>query len=111
VRRAAGHFLGRLNGDADISIVCPILGVVYAATLGGLVAVGFTPAIPWTFLPYLALVVVPCATVVRMPYLVAASRFLGNIDARRVDQRGEPVSRYRTQFDLIERLKGLQLQS
>jgi uncharacterized protein (DUF362 family) len=47
----------------------------------------------------------------RMRYMVEASRFLGNIDARQVDQRGESVSRYRTLFDLIDRLKGLRLQS
>ena len=51
VRRDVGLFVRRLNGDVDISIVCPMLGVLYAATLGGLVAVGFTPAIPWKFLP------------------------------------------------------------
>ena len=72
----------------------------------GFVAVGIDPAA----------VDATCARLIgldpfRMPYLVAASRFLGNIDMRHVDQRGEPISRYRTRFDLIERLNGLRLQS
>lgn len=45
----------------------------------------------------------------RMPYLSVASQFLGNIAVSRVDQRGEPLARYRTRFDVVERLKGLQL--
>jgi len=70
VRRAVGLFLRRLNGDVDISIVCPVLGVLYAATLGGLVAVGFRPAIPWRFLPYLAFAVLPFAIVVTSTLIV-----------------------------------------
>jgi uncharacterized protein (DUF362 family) len=42
---------------------------------------------------------------VKMPYLSVASRFLGNIDERRIDQRGEPPSRYRTQFDVVDQIK------
>ena len=39
---------------------------------------------------------------VKMPYLKVASRFLGNIDESRIDQRGENPARYRTQFDVIK---------
>ena len=54
-----------------------------------------------------------CARVIgldpaRMPYLSIASQFLGNIADNRVEQRGEPVARYRTRFDVLDRLKGLQ---
>ena len=46
---------------------------------------------------------------VKMPYLKVASRFLGNIDERKIEQRGENPSRYRTQFDVIEPLKRLRI--
>src|SRR6185436_9203177 len=42
---------------------------------------------------------------VKMPYLKVASKFLGNIDEGKIDQRGENPSRYRTQFDVIETIK------
>jgi uncharacterized protein (DUF362 family) len=45
----------------------------------------------------------------RIPYLAAASDFLGNIDDSRIEQRGEPPSRYRSRFRLPERLAGLQM--
>ena len=38
----------------------------------------------------------------KMPYLSVASRFLGNIDERKIDQLGESLARYRTQFDVVE---------
>ncbi len=38
----------------------------------------------------------------KMPYLSVAGEYLGNIAARRIEQRGEPVSRYSTEFELIE---------
>ena len=38
----------------------------------------------------------------KMPYLKVASRFLGNIDEAKIDQRGENPARYRTQFDVIK---------
>jgi uncharacterized protein (DUF362 family) len=55
-----------------------------------------------------------CARVIgldpdKMTYLSAAGHFLGNIAERRIDQRGETVSRYRTTFDVIEANKSLQL--
>jgi hypothetical protein len=42
---------------------------------------------------------------VKMPYLKVASRFLGNIDERKIDQRGENPARYRTQFEVIESIR------
>jgi len=41
----------------------------------------------------------------KMPYLKVASRFLGNIDDGKIDQRGENPSRYRAQFDVIDSMK------
>jgi uncharacterized protein (DUF362 family) len=45
----------------------------------------------------------------KVPYLSAASRFLGNVSRAAIDQRGEPLSRYSTRFDVIESMRGLQL--
>jgi len=45
----------------------------------------------------------------KMPYLKVASRFLGNIDETRIEQRGEPPVRYRTQFDVIEPIRRFRL--
>jgi uncharacterized protein (DUF362 family) len=55
-----------------------------------------------------------CARVVgidpaKLVYLKAAGNFLGNIDADRIEQRGEPLTRYRTNFDLIDERKDLRL--
>jgi len=44
---------------------------------------------------------------VKMTYLAEASRFLGNVDERRIDQRGESPARYRTRFDLPPHLQNL----
>lgn len=44
----------------------------------------------------------------RLEYLARAGEFLGNLDPRRIDQRGEPVRRYATRFAVVERLRGLQ---
>jgi len=43
----------------------------------------------------------------KMPYLREAGRFLGHIADDRIDQRGEPPSRYRTRFDLVPHLTHL----
>jgi uncharacterized protein (DUF362 family) len=43
----------------------------------------------------------------KMAYLSVPSKFMGNIDERRIDQRGEDPRRYRTQFDVIESIKRL----
>jgi uncharacterized protein (DUF362 family) len=40
---------------------------------------------------------------VKLPYLKAAGDFLGNIDLARIEQRGEPLARYATSFDIPER--------
>lgn len=38
----------------------------------------------------------------KVPYLSLASEFLGNVSEQRIDQRGESLARYRTQFDVIQ---------
>ena len=45
----------------------------------------------------------------RLPYLAAAGDFLGNLDASRIEQRGEPVARYATTFDVVEAFKAARL--
>jgi uncharacterized protein (DUF362 family) len=55
-----------------------------------------------------------CARVIgldpaRLGYLAEASQFLGNLDARRIEQRGENISRYRTRFDVLPQFRPLQL--
>jgi len=44
----------------------------------------------------------------RIPYLRDASRFLGNADPARINQRGEHPARFTASFDVIDRLKPLQ---
>lgn len=46
---------------------------------------------------------------VKMPYLSVAGKFLGNISEGRIEQRGEPPSRYQTQFDVVEPIRRLRL--
>jgi uncharacterized protein (DUF362 family) len=55
-----------------------------------------------------------CARVVgidplQIPYLDAAGHFLGNVDPRRIDQRGENPDRFRTAFALIDSMAGIRL--
>jgi uncharacterized protein (DUF362 family) len=55
-----------------------------------------------------------CARVIgldpaRIEYLKPAARFLGIIDASRIEQRGEPLARYATQFDVVPALESLRL--
>ncbi len=45
----------------------------------------------------------------QMPYLRDASLFLGNLNERRIEQRGEPLSRFATRFDVIDSMKKLRL--
>ena len=57
-----------------------------------------------------------CARVIgfnphRLDYLKSAADFLGNIDAARIDQRGEPIARYATRFAVVDRLRSLQAPS
>jgi uncharacterized protein (DUF362 family) len=47
----------------------------------------------------------------RMPYLAEAGQFLGNVSASRIVQRGEPVSRYETTFEVVDSLKHLRAKS
>ena len=47
----------------------------------------------------------------KVPYLAAASQFLGHVDPLRIDQRGENPARYQTRFDMLDQFKGLQLAS
>jgi uncharacterized protein (DUF362 family) len=47
----------------------------------------------------------------KISYLVQASEFLGNLDAKRIEQRGENLARYGTRFDVPEEFRGLQLAS
>ena len=55
-----------------------------------------------------------CARVIgldpaKIEYLKPAARFLGIIDASRIEQRGEPPARYATQFDVVPALESLRL--
>lgn len=43
----------------------------------------------------------------KIDYLRMAGQFLGNIDDRKIDQRGERPSRYATKFEVIPALEGL----
>jgi uncharacterized protein (DUF362 family) len=45
----------------------------------------------------------------QMPYLAEASKYLGNIDERRIEQRGEPAGRFATSFDVIDTFKPIRL--
>ncbi len=45
----------------------------------------------------------------KLVYLEAAGNFLGNVSARRIDQVGEPIARFRSDFDLIERMRHIRL--
>ena len=43
----------------------------------------------------------------RMPYLQMAGEFLGNMGQRVIEQRGEPLSRYRTSFKVLPQFETL----
>ena len=45
----------------------------------------------------------------RLAYLAEAGRFLGNLDERRIEQRGEPVARFATTFDVVDAFKSARL--
>jgi uncharacterized protein (DUF362 family) len=40
----------------------------------------------------------------KLDYLATGSRFLGNIDSGRIEQRGESIARFQTRFALLEHL-------
>ncbi len=43
----------------------------------------------------------------RMTFLQMAQEFLGNLDAGRIEQRGERLERFRTPFAVVSHLDGL----
>ena len=43
----------------------------------------------------------------RLGYLAAASAFLGHVDTAAIDQRGERLERYRTEFELPSRFQSM----
>ncbi len=45
----------------------------------------------------------------KIQYLAWAGDFLGNLDQRRIDQRGENLARYQTRFDVLPNFKELQI--
>jgi uncharacterized protein (DUF362 family) len=56
-----------------------------------------------------------CARVIgldpyKMPYLEKAGRFLGNIEARRIQHRGEAPARYEASFDVVDSFKHIRLE-
>ncbi|HSJ40725.1 MAG TPA: DUF362 domain-containing protein [Xanthobacteraceae bacterium] len=55
-----------------------------------------------------------CARVIglepsKLPYLKSAGDFLGNIELARIEQRGEPLARYATTFEIPERFQASRL--
>ena len=42
---------------------------------------------------------------IKLGYLEAAGRFLGNLDERRIEHRGEPLERFRVPFELLDRFQ------
>jgi uncharacterized protein (DUF362 family) len=45
----------------------------------------------------------------RLGYLREAGKFLGNVEESRIDQRGEPLARYATRFDIVDAFKDARL--
>jgi uncharacterized protein (DUF362 family) len=45
----------------------------------------------------------------RIPYLRDAGDFLGRVEARDIDLRGETLARFSTQFDVLDRFKSIRL--
>jgi uncharacterized protein (DUF362 family) len=45
----------------------------------------------------------------RLPYQAEAGQFLGNIDPRRIEQRGERIDRYAAEFDVVDAFKSCRL--
>jgi uncharacterized protein (DUF362 family) len=55
-----------------------------------------------------------CARVIgldprKMPYLEQAGQFLGNIETRHIEHRGETPSRYEATFDVVDHFKSIRL--
>ena len=47
----------------------------------------------------------------RLPYLEAAGRFLGNLDERRIEHRGERLARFATRANVLDQFRGWQVGS
>src|SRR5439155_6037802 len=45
----------------------------------------------------------------KIPYLSIASAFLGNVAEDRIEQRGENLARYRTQFEVTKPIQKMRL--
>jgi uncharacterized protein (DUF362 family) len=81
----------------------PIMGVPRHL---GMIAMGYDlPAVDAT-----------CARIIgldpdRLPYLAEAGKFIGNTATRRIQQRGEAITRFATSFDVIDSMKALRLNS
>jgi uncharacterized protein (DUF362 family) len=45
----------------------------------------------------------------KIPYLEAAGEFLGNVDERRIDQRGERITRFATRAAVLDQFRGWQV--
>lgn len=45
----------------------------------------------------------------KMSYLNEAGRFLGNLDSRRIQHRGEPLLRYAATFDMLDHFEAIRL--
>ena len=41
----------------------------------------------------------------KLPYLETAGRFLGNLDERRIDQRGERLARFATRAAVLDQFR------
>ena len=47
----------------------------------------------------------------KLPYLEAAGRFLGNLDERRIEHRGERLARFATRANVLDQFRGWQVGS
>jgi hypothetical protein len=45
----------------------------------------------------------------QLPYLRDAGGFLGHLDSRRIDLRGETFARFASEFDVLDRFKTIRL--
>jgi uncharacterized protein (DUF362 family) len=45
----------------------------------------------------------------RLPYLREAGRFLGHVDPRRIELRGENFTRFATEFDVVDHFKSIRI--
>jgi uncharacterized protein (DUF362 family) len=46
---------------------------------------------------------------IQIPYLREAGRFLGHVEPRRLELRGETLERFATEFDVLDRFKSIRL--